>query len=73
MNTYCEKENHSCPYLHSHTRASDEFTEFHVLFNHHFFLNEKAWNLPRLCDSDSVSVESDFDMEDVWEAGGDGD
>ena len=32
-----------------------------------------AWSLPRPCDSDIISAESDFDMEDVWEDGDDGD
>ena len=32
-----------------------------------------AWCLPRLCGSDDVSAESDFELEDTWEDGDDGD
>ena len=32
-----------------------------------------AWCLPRLCGSGDVSAESDFELEDTWEDGDDGD
>ena len=32
-----------------------------------------AWKLPRPWYLESISVESDFEMEDVWEEGDDGD